>query len=329
MPAGQVEPEASPAWRLAGAGGAAGFATVGGAGGAAGGATGFATVGGAGGGATGLANGGGAGGTGGGATGFANGGGAGGAAGGAPGLAIGGGAGAAGAAGRAAAPSDTTSSTMARPRRTRSPGCSTRFFTASVPTQTPPALSRSTMRSPSGVRSTRACRRETSFSPTMMSHVSERPSVASSPTTAYVCPTGTVALPSTTRSARPPARPGASGGRVAPRAVGPTGASDGTSPGPERTSNTVAPIRNCCAGRDLAIRDALGAHPHAVAGTEIADADAVRRRLELGVLARHAAVVEPQARGALAADGDRRLEADLVARLERFRGDDAQDEGAD
>ena len=83
------------------------------------------------------------------------------------------------------------------------------------------------------------------------------------------------------------------------------------------------------AGRDLAIRDALGAHPHAVAGTEIADADAVRGRLELGVLARHAAVVEPQARGALAADGDRRLEADLVARLERFRGDDAQDEGAD
>ena len=83
------------------------------------------------------------------------------------------------------------------------------------------------------------------------------------------------------------------------------------------------------AGRDLAIGDALGAHPHAVAGTEIADADAVRGRLELGVLARHAAVVEPQAGGALAADGDRRLEADLVARLERFRGDDAQDEGAD
>ena len=81
--------------------------------------------------------------------------------------------------------------------------------------------------------------------------------------------------------------------------------------------------------RHLPIGDALGAHPHAVAGPEIADADAVRGRLELGVLARDAAIVEPQPRRALAADRDRRRQADLVARLERFRGDDAQDEGAD
>ncbi len=249
----------------AGEGGATacGFVTAGRSAGRTGGAAGAFAIGGgtgaAGGGAAGLASGGGAGGGGGGVAGFASGGGAGGAAGGGTaGLASGGGAvgaggaaaGGAGAGGRAAAGavSTTTSSTMARPRRTRSPGCRTRFFTASVPTQTPPALSRSTMRRPSGVRSRRACRRETSFSPTMMSHVSDRPSVARSALITKVWPTGTLALPSTTRSASRPGRGGGSGGRPAERAVGPTGASDGTSPGPDRTSNTVAPMRNCWPG---------------------------------------------------------------------------------
>ena len=75
-------------------------------------------------------------------------------------------------------------------------------------------------------------------------------------------------------------------------------------------------------GRDPLVEDGLF-------GRQVEDAHPVRRRLELGMLARNAAIVEPEAGRALTADRHRGIEADLVARLERFRSDDAQDESAD